>query len=156
MSSNPTIVIVPGSFATPNAYLDIITRLRSQSFPALEILLPSTQMRPGMEPATMLEDAGRVRAVVEALHAQGEEVVVLCHSYGGAPTTQALAGVKVKRIVYLAAEAPKVGQSIVDALAGPVIDGMMGSAVVSHLPLCLLQKIIEGDQGMITTQGLGI
>jgi hypothetical protein len=63
----------------------------------------------------MQEDASRIRAVVEALHVQRKEVVVLCHSYCGAPTTQALAGVKVKRIVYFAAEAPKVGQSIVDA-----------------------------------------
>lgn len=77
----------------------------------------------------MQEDAKRIRDVVEALIAQGKEVVVAGHSYGGFPTTQALAGVKVKRIVYLAAIAPKLGETYVEAI--PSIQAAVDSAVVS-------------------------
>lgn len=36
---------------------------------------------------------------------------VLCHSYGGTPTTEGLAGQNIKRIIYLTAIAPRVGQT---------------------------------------------
>lgn len=128
--AKPTIVIVPGSFAVNGAYQPIVDQLRAQGYPALEVFLLSTEKRLGLEPATMEEDAKKVRAVVEALVAQKKEVVVLCHSYGGTPTTQALAGIQVKRIIYLTAIAPKVGESHADAMAGPVIEAVIGSAVV--------------------------
>ncbi|KAJ4350459.1 uncharacterized protein N0V89_009080 [Didymosphaeria variabile] len=57
----------------------------------------------------------------------------MCHSYGGTPTTQALAGVPVKRIVYLTAIAPKVGQSHADAMAGPFMDAVINSAVGGYM-----------------------
>ena len=59
----------------------------------------------------MQDDAALIKQVAETLITQGKEVVVICHSYGGTPTSQALVGVKVKRIVYLTAIVPKVGQT---------------------------------------------
>lgn len=72
---------------------------------------------------------------------------VVCHSYGGTPTTQALAGVPVKRIIYLTAVVPSIGQNQIDALEinegflPPTTEGYMhmdalafAGAVINDLP----------------------
>ena len=64
----------------------------------------------------MEEDAEAVKRAAETLISQGKDVVVVCHSYGGTPTTQGLANVTVKRIIYLTAVAPRVGQSQIEAM----------------------------------------
>lgn len=130
--TKPTIVFVPGSFSAAYVYKELVVQLRSKGFPALELILPSTQKRVGLEPATMEEDARQIRAVAEALISQKKDVVVVAHSYGGTPTTEALAGVPVKRIVYLTAIAPKVGESQADAFTSPLIQVMLDSAVVRN------------------------
>jgi alpha-beta hydrolase superfamily lysophospholipase len=117
-STNPTILVVPGSFAPPTIYKEIITHLRALNFPAVALELPSTMKRMPLEPATMKDDADVIRRAAETLLAQGKEVVVLCHSYGGTPTSEALVKLKVKRIVYLAAIVPKVGEHQCMAFSG--------------------------------------
>jgi pimeloyl-ACP methyl ester carboxylesterase len=109
--SKPTIVLVPGSFSPVTAYSTLTSHFRAHGFPALAVALPSTQKRIGFPPATMQDDASVIKRVAETLLAQGKQVVVICHSYGGTPTSEALVGVKVKRIVYLTAMVPKVGQT---------------------------------------------
>jgi pimeloyl-ACP methyl ester carboxylesterase len=109
--SKPTIILVPGSFCPASAYSQMISHFRARGFPALAIELLSAQKRIGFPPATMQDDAALIKQVAETVIAQDKEVVVICHSYGGTPTSQALVGVKVKRIVYLTAVAPKVGQT---------------------------------------------
>lgn len=76
---NPSIVIVPGSFSEKGAYQPFVNAIRAKGFPAVSVDLLSSQKRLGLEPATMQDDAKRVRDVVEALLAQGKEVVVLGH-----------------------------------------------------------------------------
>lgn len=135
--AKPSIVIVPGSFATPGLYQDCVLALRAKGFPALEVFLPTTQKRVGLEPATMQEDAAKIKSVAEALIAQGKEVVVVCHSYGGCPTTEGLVGVPVKRIIYLTSIAPKVGESLATAMP---IQAMLDTAVVRTLVVHLVQQ----------------
>lgn len=77
--TKPSIVLVPGSFAANGVYQDLVDRLRAKGFPTLAIDLLSTQKRLGVEPATMQDDAKRIRDVAEALISQGKEVVVMCH-----------------------------------------------------------------------------
>jgi thioesterase domain-containing protein len=123
-TTKPTIVIVPGSFSAYGAYDSFVALIRAQGFPVLAVQLPSTQKRMPREPATLQEDASHVRGVVEKLIEEGEgtEVVVLAHSYGGTVATEALAGLEakdgkgVKRIVYLAAIAPRVGETQLKAM----------------------------------------
>ncbi|CAO2657028.1 Nn.00g058310.m01.CDS01 [Neocucurbitaria sp. VM-36] len=114
--AKPTILIVPGSFAPPTIYSDVVSLLQKQGYPALALQLPSTQKRMPLEPATMQDDANDIRQAVTTLLSLGREVIVLCHSYGGTPTTEALAGLDVKRIIYLTAAVPKVGQTHIDAM----------------------------------------
>ncbi|KAL5380935.1 hypothetical protein DPSP01_014793 [Paraphaeosphaeria sporulosa] len=47
--------------------------------------------------------------------------------------TEGLAGVPVKRIIYLAAIAPKVGQSHVESMPGPLIDALLDSSVGGYM-----------------------
>jgi triacylglycerol esterase/lipase EstA (alpha/beta hydrolase family) len=117
-TTKPTILIVPGSFSPSSQYSTLITHLRNLGFPAFALQLPSTQKRMPLAPGSMSDDASLIRRTVEAVLAQGKEIVVVAHSYGGTPTTQALGGLKVKNIVYLSAIVPKVGQTNVEAMGG--------------------------------------
>jgi alpha-beta hydrolase superfamily lysophospholipase len=117
-TTKPTILIVPGSFSPSSQYSTLITHLRTAGFPAFALQLPSAQKRMPLAPASMSDDASLIRRTVEAVLAQGKEIVVVAHSYGGTPTTQALGGLKVKNIVYLSAIVPKVGQTNVEAMGG--------------------------------------
>lgn len=86
--SQPTIIFVPGSFAPETIYHSTILHLRSLGFPAVALRMPSTMKRMPLPPATMFDDADVIKRSVEAVTAQGKEVVVVCHSYGGTPTTE--------------------------------------------------------------------
>lgn len=142
-STKPTIVIVPGSFSAPGAYTSFLILLRSQGFTAVVINLPSTQKRFPLEPATLQDDASHVRGMIGALLAEkeGTEVVVLAHSYGGTVATEALAGMGiqgegksgVKRLIFLSATAPKVGETQISAMQ--LDEAFLPPAVVSNIPL---------------------
>jgi pimeloyl-ACP methyl ester carboxylesterase len=113
--TKPTILIVPGSFAPPTIYDKLVRLLKGTGYPALAVQLPSTTKRMPLAPATMLEDADIIKCAAEALINLGREVIVVAHSYGGVPTTQGLVGVPIKKIVYLAAIVPKLGQTNIEA-----------------------------------------
>jgi pimeloyl-ACP methyl ester carboxylesterase len=62
---------------------------------------------------------------------EGTEVVVVAHSYGGSVATEALAGLEggVKRLVFLSATAPRVGENQISAMK--LREGMLPEEVVS-------------------------
>ncbi|KAF2831148.1 alpha/beta-hydrolase [Ophiobolus disseminans] len=119
--TNPTILFVPGSFAPPTIYAATIAHMRNLGFPSVALELPSTVKRMPLAPATMLDDASVITRAVETILSQGKEVVVVSHSYGGTPMSQALVGLDVKRMIYVTAIAPKVGQNQVQALGAEVL-----------------------------------
>lgn len=131
--SKPTIVLVPGSFSAYGVYSPFLALLRAQGFTALAIQLPSTQKRHPLPPATLQDDATHVRGVVEKLIAEkeGTEVVVFAHSYGGSVVTEALAGLEggVKRLVFLSATVPRVGENQISAMK--LREGMLPEEIVS-------------------------
>lgn len=47
--------------------------------------------------------------------------------------TEGVAGLPVKRIIYLAAIAPKVGYSLADTMPGPLIDALVAGAVNGYM-----------------------
>ncbi|KAK7726333.1 hypothetical protein SLS57_003419 [Botryosphaeria dothidea] len=77
----------------------------------------------------MEEDAECIRAATEGLVEQGEDVVLVMHSYGGIPGMQSVEGFSraereragkaggVVKLVYLAAVVPEVGQSMNEIMA---------------------------------------
>jgi pimeloyl-ACP methyl ester carboxylesterase len=137
--TKPTIVIIPGSFSAYGAYDPFLALLRAEGFTAVAVNLPSTQKRMPLPPATLKDDAALVRGVVGALVAENEgtEVVVLAHSYGGSVATEALTGLGVKegkkggvrRLVFLSAVVPKVGETQVQAMK--LDEAFLPAAVVS-------------------------
>lgn len=142
--TKPTILIVPGSFSDYGIYDPFLAQIRAQGFTAFALKLPSTQKRYPLPPASLQDDAAHLRGVVEHLIAEdeGAEVVVLAHSYGGTVATEALEGLGgkdgkgVKRLVFLSAVAPRVGENQVSAMK--LEEGFLPEATVSlDVFLCL-------------------
>jgi hypothetical protein len=84
-------------------------------------------------PPTMQDDAASIKSVISGVVDSGKEVVVVMHSYGGYPGTEATEGLgKVDRqkqgkqggvvaLVYVAAWMPAVGKSIFTLQGEPEI-----------------------------------
>jgi len=105
-NTNPTtVVLAHAAWADGSSWSKVITRLRRAG-----VVSGSVQM-----PLTSLSDD--IAAVRRALAGLQGPVILVGHSYGGAPITAAAAGVsKVKGLVYVAAMAPDEGETVGDLL----------------------------------------
>ncbi|KAL2419931.1 hypothetical protein ABEF95_008733 [Exophiala dermatitidis] len=129
---NVSIVFVPGSFATPHLYSQVINGVAAQGHDIRALHLPSVgpgtgQAREGSLP-TMYDDAAFIAKEVETLADQGKAVILVGHSYAGIPITQSVQGLSVKerqkqgkpggivRLAYMTAVVPAVGESATDVL----------------------------------------
>ena len=107
--TSPTVVLVPGAWHTPALYEPFV-----KSIPDIDVRtvrLPSS----GLDAAAlgdMYSDAAEVRKVVASIDGP---VLVLAHSYGGVPVTEALDATtaNVRRIVYAVAFMLDEGESMV-------------------------------------------
>jgi len=96
-----TIVLVHGAFADASGWQDVIPILQRDGFNVIAVQNPLS---------SLASDVAWTRRVIEA---QSGPVVVVGHSYGGAVITGAAAGnPNVRALVYIAAYAPDVGESI--------------------------------------------
>lgn len=103
----PTIVLVHGAWHGPWCWRRLIDELADQQVET--VALPSA----GPDPATLgdlHDDAAAVRSVVSAIEGP---VLVVAHSYGGAPVTQGVSDLpNVVGLVYVAAFQLDVGDSL--------------------------------------------
>lgn len=105
----PTVMLVHGAWADGSGWGDVIARLQASG---LRVVAVQNQLR------SLADD---VAAVNRALDRETQPVVLVGHSWGGTVITQAGTADKVVALVYIAAFAPDVGQSINDLQAdGPV------------------------------------
>jgi pimeloyl-ACP methyl ester carboxylesterase len=88
--------------------------LRDDNWDVDAIDLPSTGATGGL--------AGDADAVTAAIERAGGPVVLVGHSYGGVPITQAGGHPSVERLVYVAAFALDVGESAVGSMGGVMPD----------------------------------
>jgi pimeloyl-ACP methyl ester carboxylesterase len=97
-----TIVLVHGAFADGSSWNKVIPLLKKAGLKVVAV----------QNPLDTLENdvAFTTRAIADA---EGP-VVLVGHSYGGAVITQAGVNPKVHSLVYVAAYAPEVGQSVLD------------------------------------------
>ncbi len=109
-SSRPRIILVHGAWVGPWEFEPIVQILRQGGWDVDAIDLPSTGSAEGL-----LADAAAVTAAIE--RANGP-VVVVGHSYGGAPVTQAGDHPSVERLVYVAAFVLDAGQSVLASMGG--------------------------------------
>ncbi|KAK8119369.1 uncharacterized protein PG998_003995 [Apiospora kogelbergensis] len=128
----PSIVLIPGASALPKFYQNIVDAVTKHGIPIQALHLPSagleTGARPG-PPPTLQDDAAFIAEHVAKLADAGKDVVILTHSYGGAPATESVKGLSktcrqkqgleggVVRIAYMTSLVPKLGASAYSALA---------------------------------------
>jgi len=88
----PTILFVHGAWNAPEQYAKLTGPLREAGY---EVLAPRL-LSLGDQAAgkTWKDDAAMLREVVRPLFAEGREVVVVAHSYGGVPATHAIEGLE--------------------------------------------------------------
>ncbi|BCI52179.1 hypothetical protein NIIDNTM18_14570 [Mycolicibacterium litorale] len=109
----PSLVLVPGAWHKPAHLQPLVDEL--DGIDTRTVALPST----GDDPAHLGDMYGDAAAIAEAVAAVDGPTVVLAHSYGGIPTTQALSGARnVRRIIYLAAFVLDVGESLFSVSGG--------------------------------------
>jgi len=94
MSDKPTFLLVPGNFLLPAYYHGVAALLKTHSFPAESVTIPSTG---SSKPLTSNEpDVVAIRSALESLLDDGKEVIIVAHSYAGVPTCGAVKGLGVK------------------------------------------------------------
>lgn len=119
----PTIVFVPGAWNYPSYYQLVIDRLHAYNYPTATVnhasVIPLDSGPDILRAESHYVDAEAIKAVVGPLVDAGKSVIVFCHSYGGLPTTEALANFdktspnagRVTNVIYCASFAIPVGES---------------------------------------------
>jgi pimeloyl-ACP methyl ester carboxylesterase len=98
---NATVVLVHGAFADATGWAKVILGLEEKGYNVIAVQNPLI---------SFTDDVATTRRVIDA---QTGPVVLVGHSYGGAVITAAALGTsKVKALVYVAAFAPDVGESL--------------------------------------------
>ncbi|MBO9544582.1 alpha/beta hydrolase [Caulobacter sp.] len=101
--TKPTIVLVHGAFADSSSWDGVVADLTRDGY---HVVAAANPLR------GLASDAAAVRTVIDATPGP---IILVGHSYGGAVISTAAQGAaKVKAMVYVAAFAPEVGESIFD------------------------------------------
>jgi pimeloyl-ACP methyl ester carboxylesterase len=116
-SVKPAIILVHGAFADGSGWNKVISVLEKQSFTVTAVQNPLT---------SLADDIATTRRAIEA---QPGPVVLVGHSYGGAVITGVADSSRVKALVYIAAFAPEVGDSLAKLL-GSMAPAAIGPALV--------------------------
>jgi pimeloyl-ACP methyl ester carboxylesterase len=113
--TRPVLVLVHGAWHGAWCWDRLIVELTKRGWPTSAVRdLPSARNDSN---AGLYDDA---RAVREHLAQFDEPVVVLAHSYGGMPVTEAAADVpNVQQVIYLNAHMFEEGESLVSPIGGP-------------------------------------
>lgn len=110
----PRILLVHGASHRGSSWRLLERALAARGIRCTTVDLPSASPALG----DLHADVEAIRSALDALP-ELEPVTVICHSYGGMPTTEALAGSStVGRIVYLAACMPDTGETLLDLVDG--------------------------------------
>ncbi|EXK80131.1 hypothetical protein FOQG_15305 [Fusarium oxysporum f. sp. raphani 54005] len=90
MSSETSLVFVPGAWHKPSCYGKVMEQLRNQHhLRCIPITLPTTMDNPM---ATFKDDVGAVRSAIRQETENGRDVIVIAHSYGGTVGNSAVKG----------------------------------------------------------------
>jgi pimeloyl-ACP methyl ester carboxylesterase len=113
MQNEPTLILCHGSWHGAWAFDELVKRLPGVPIQALE--LPSA----GADPAALGDMYGDAALVSRAVEAVDGPVVVLGHSTGSIPMTQALGSAgNVRRLIYLCAFVLDEGESVLSSIGG--------------------------------------
>nr|QIY67110.1 alpha/beta hydrolase [Streptomyces sp. RPA4-2] len=113
VSTFPTLVLVHGAWHGTWCWQPLIDHL--PDLDVRTVALPSS----GQDPAVLGDLYDDAAAVAERVAAIGRPTVVVGHSYGGCPVTEAAATVAtVHRVIYLSALMQDVGDSVLSLVGG--------------------------------------
>lgn len=130
-AAKATVVLVHGAFDDGSGWNDVIPTLHAKGLKVVSVQNPLTSL------------ADDVAATRRALDAQSGPVVLVGHSWGGIVITEIGNHPRVKSLVYVAAFAPSVGQSINDMTKGfPKASG--------------LDHVVVDKEGFVTMSEEGI
>jgi pimeloyl-ACP methyl ester carboxylesterase len=107
MSGAGAVVLVHGGFVDGSGWQPVHRLLRDQGHKVTIVQNPTLSLE---------GDAAAARRVIDA---QGEPVILVGHSYGGAVITEAGTDPNVAALVYIAAFAPDAGESVNTLIADP-------------------------------------
>jgi Alpha/beta hydrolase family len=112
----PSLLIVPGAWHVPDHYRPLVDEL--SGIDVHVVTLTST----GKDPGALGDMHADAEAIAHAAAAMDGPVVVLAHSYGGIPTTQAFPyATNVRRLIYLAAFQLDAGESLTSIQRGALM-----------------------------------
>ena len=128
--SKPQIVIVPGAWQAPCMFDTFVTHLGALGYSTTVIKLPSVD--PPQALTSIDEDILAVQQTLLPLIEAGKNVVLVMHSYGSIPGSEAVKGLAkadrerdedggVISLVYMAGFLLKKGQTLLDAKAEPTL-----------------------------------
>ena len=107
MSGPGTVVLVHGGFVDGSGWQGVYDQLKDDGYNVTVVQNPT------------LSHADDVAVTKRAIDAQGEPVILVGHSYGGAVITEAGNDPNVAALVYIAAFAPDTGESVNTLIADP-------------------------------------
>jgi pimeloyl-ACP methyl ester carboxylesterase len=110
MSTAGTVVLVHGGFVDGSGWQDVYRRLKKDGFSVSVVQNPTLSLE---------DDVDATRRIIDA---QGEPVILVGHSYGGAVITEAGNDPNVAALVYISAFAPDAGESVNALIADPPPD----------------------------------
>ncbi|WUD70377.1 alpha/beta hydrolase [Streptomyces sp. NBC_00510] len=113
MSTLPTLVLVHGAWHGTWCWQPLVEQL--PDLDVRTVALPSS----GQDPAVLGGLYDDAEAVAKAIAAVGGPTVVVGHSYGGCPVTEAAAAAgNVERVIYLSALMQDAGDSVLSLVGG--------------------------------------
>ncbi|RAH50418.1 alpha/beta hydrolase [Aspergillus brunneoviolaceus CBS 621.78] len=125
-ASNPTLIFCPGAWYPPTAFEPLAAQFPDHTthlvaFPSIQQATTVQDLQP---------DIDTLRDLVEQEANAGKEVVVISHSWSGLPVNSALDGLStaerqaagatggVKKLIFISAFIPEVGESLIGAFGG--------------------------------------
>src|SRR3979409_2078880 len=107
MGGAGAVVLVHGGFVDGSGWQEVYRLLKSHACSVSIVQTPTLSLE------------GDVAAAKRVIDAQGEPVILVGHSYGGAVITEAGNDPNVAALVYIAAFAPDTGESVNTLIADP-------------------------------------
>lgn len=127
----PVVLLVHGAWHRPLHYRLLINRLREQGFTVLAPPLATSGCDDSIAEKTQRDDVHRIHEVLLPYLDSGRQAIVVAHSYGGVPATEAVEGHTVAErtargekggitaVIYISAIlAMQTGESVIGAAGG--------------------------------------
>ncbi|KAE8154370.1 alpha/beta-hydrolase [Aspergillus avenaceus] len=115
--ASPTFLVIHGAWHNPEHYAMLCNAIQRSGGETVCPYLPSCSGE--IPPTQTLEDdILLIRQTAQSLLDQGKRVVAVMHSYGGMVGTDALEGLPIDQLIYVAAFVPPSGKSLTDMFDG--------------------------------------